>query len=75
MGGESRRVDGTLTRVTRGGNAITELSQSFSAGSVYSLSTHHNRGGDPRVLVRAKLMYLGHNTYAPESLNAVVSAL
>ena len=75
IGGESRRVDGTLTRVTRGSNAITELGQSFSAGSVYSLSTHHNRGGNRRVLVRATLTYLGHNAYAPESLNAVVSAL
>ena len=61
MGGESRRVDGTLACVNRGGNAITELGHSFSAGSVYSLSTHHSKGGSRRfMLALATLEYLGY---------------
>ena len=61
MGGESRRVNGTLARVNGGGNAITELGHSFSADSVYSLSTHHSRGGSRRfMLALATLEYLGY---------------
>ena len=60
MGGEYGRVDGTLARFYRGGNAITELGQSFSADSVYSLSTHHSKGGSRRfMLALATLEYLG----------------
>ena len=63
--GESRRVDGTLARVNRGGNAITELGHSFSADSVYSLSTHHNKGGSRRfMLALATLEYLGYKRSA-----------
>ena len=61
MGGEYGRVDGTLARFYRGGNAITELGHSFSADSVYSLSTHHSKGGSRRfMLALATLEYLGY---------------
>jgi hypothetical protein len=44
----SVRVNDTLSHFTRGSNTITELGHSFSTNSVYSPSTHHNRGGEPR---------------------------
>jgi len=61
MGGEYGRVDGTLARFYRGGNAITEPGHSFSADSVYSLSTLHSKGGSRRfMLALATLEYLGY---------------
>ena len=44
-GGEISRVDGTLARYHRGGNAITELGQPFFASSVTSLSIPHKGSG------------------------------
>jgi hypothetical protein len=65
MGGEYGRADGSLARFSRGGNAITELGHSFSADSVSSLSTHHNRGGSRRfMLALAALEYLGYKRSA-----------
>ena len=65
MGGEYGRVDGTLARFYRGGNAITELGHSFSADSVYSLSAHHSKGGSRRfMLALATLEYLGYKRSA-----------
>jgi hypothetical protein len=61
MGGEYGRVDGTLARFTRGGNTITKIGHSLSTDSVYSLSTHHSRGGSRRfMLALATLEYLGY---------------
>ena len=47
-GGEISRVDGTLARYHRGGNAIAELGPSFSASSVHSLPPKAYHGGELR---------------------------
>ncbi len=44
--GEISRVDGTLARYHRGGNAIAEHGPAFSASSVHSLQPKASHGGE-----------------------------